>query len=135
MKNKRCPCNSKTPYTLCCGRYHKGKLNAPTAEALMRSRFSAYVVNDIQYIYRTWDKKTRPPLKVLRQNNPQIFTQLQILNHTYGNPQDETGTVEFIASYKIDNSEDIHQHHENSYFLKQNKRWVYVNEVSKIDIK
>jgi len=131
MKHKLCPCDSNKTYTLCCGRYHKGKLHAATAEALMRSRFCAYVLNDIQYIYRTWHKETRPPLKVLREDSSQSFTQLQILSHTNGNLEDETGTVEFIASYKLKDSDETHQHHENSYFIKQDKRWVYVNELSK----
>ncbi len=102
----------------------------------MRSRYSAYVKNNTQYIYRTWDENTRPSLKVLREESSQSFTCLQIMNTTKGNQDDETGTVEFIASYTLstDDIHEIHQHHENSYFIKRNNRWLYVNEKSKIDV-
>jgi len=99
----------------------------------MRSRFSAYVLNNAQYVYRTWGEDTRPPIKVLREDNSQLFTQLKIINTTDGSFEDETGTVEFIASYKMDDSNEVHQHHENSYFVKRNNRWLYLNELSKID--
>ncbi len=133
LKSSQCPCDSQKSYTLCCGRYHKGKIHAPTAEALMRSRFSAYVLNHAQYIYRTWDENTRPPLKVLREDNTQTFTKLKIINSTKGKADDETGTVEFIARYKNNESDEIHQHHEDSYFVKQKGRWLYVNKLSRID--
>lgn len=126
---KQCPCNSKQPYALCCGRYHKGKIHASTAEALMRSRFSAYVLKHIQYIYRTWDVDTRPPLNVLREDNSQVFTSLEIISTK---TEDNTATVEFIANYKINDSDDIQQHKENSYFVKRQGRWLYVNELSQI---
>lgn len=129
-KPNQCPCDSKMPYAICCGRYHKGKIHPPTAEALMRSRFSAYVLNNAQYIYRTWDQNTRPPLKVLREDNSQIFTQLEIISFTKGGLHDETGTVEFIANYKLNDINDIHRHHENSYFVKQKNHWLYVNVLS-----
>lgn len=55
-----CPCGSGFPYDKCCGKYHAGAA-APTAEALMRSRFSAFVLRDEDYVLRTWDPDTRPP--------------------------------------------------------------------------
>ena len=126
-KLKQCPCNSKTPYATCCGRYHKGNIHAPTAESLMRSRFSAYVLNNAKYVYRTWDKETRPPLKILKEDNLQKFIHLEIIASTEGSIHDETGIVEFIASYKTGDNNDTQQHHENSYFIKQKNRWLYVN--------
>jgi len=103
----------------------------------MRSRFSAYVTNNTQYIYRTWCKDTRPPLNVLRENNNQIFTKLEIISSDKGQMNDTSGTVEFIASYIVENTQvsakEIHQHRENSYFLKKQGKWEYVNELSKID--
>lgn len=132
LKTSLCPCNSKQKYVLCCGKYHKGKLHAPTAETLMRSRFSAYVTKNIQYIYRTWSIDTRPPLYILRAENDQVFTQLEIISSENGQISDTTGTVEFIASYILGNSEQVHQHHEHSYFLKKQGKWEYVNELSKM---
>jgi len=134
-----CPCGSSLNYNLCCGRYHKGKLHAPTAEALMRSRYSAYVLGHTHYIYRTWDKQNRPPLAVLKEDNSQQFTHLEIISTTKGNKEDSSGTVEFIASYHIteqisaESKKDVFKHHENSYFEKQNNKWKYINTLSKID--
>ncbi len=136
LKNKPCPCGSNKQYSRCCGVYHKGKIPAPTAEKLMRSRYSAYITSNVQYVYRSWDVNTRPPLTVLREDSSQIFTHLEILNTTKGDVNDETGTVEFIASYILKNDTEnanILQHHENSYFIKHKNRWVYVNELSKIE--
>ena len=137
MKTYLCPCNSQKQYALCCGKYHKGKLHAQTAEALMRSRFSAYVTKNMQYIYRTWSKETRPSLSILREENDQVFTQLEIISSDKGQINDTSGTVEFIASYILGSTKtdmnEVHQHHENSYFLKKQGKWEYVNELGKID--
>ena len=127
LKSNLCPCYSNKPYTVCCGRYHKGKIHAPTAEDLMRSRYSAYVLNNSQYIYRTWDENTRPPLKILREDNSQVFTRLEIISANRGGRCDETGSVEFVANYKLNDYNEIHQHRENSYFVKRKNRWLYVN--------
>ena len=100
----------------------------------MRSRYSAYVLNNAQYVYRTWDENTRPPLKVLRDDSSQHFIRLEVISAKNGNAEDDSGTVEFIANYSIDESGEEHQHHENSYFVKQNKLWVYVNELNKVNL-
>ncbi|HWS26863.1 MAG TPA: YchJ family metal-binding protein, partial [Xanthomonadales bacterium] len=54
-----CPCGSQLPYRDCCGHYHAG-VAAPDALALMRSRYSAYVLGDRDYLLRTWHASTRP---------------------------------------------------------------------------
>ncbi|MFZ2176709.1 MAG: YchJ family metal-binding protein, partial [Rhodococcus sp. (in: high G+C Gram-positive bacteria)] len=56
----RCPCLLGEPYDDCCGRYHRGVTTAPTAERLMRSRFSAFAVLDAEYLLATWHPSTRP---------------------------------------------------------------------------
>ena len=55
-----CPCLSGEQYADCCGRFHAGEAEAPTAEQLMRSRYSAFVVLDAGYLLRTWHPETRP---------------------------------------------------------------------------
>ena len=143
MKQPLCPCHSNQPYIKCCRRYHQGKIPAPSAETLMRSRYSAYVLNETQYLYRTWDKTTRPSLLQLRQQSDQTFTSLDIINTHKGTQNDDTGTVEFIAHYILKGSaegsaEDSvkpYQHHEESYFVKQKGHWKYVKEVCKLDSK
>lgn len=48
-----CPCGAAATYEDCCGRFHRGEAEAPTPEALMRSRFSAFVRGEVRYLYRT----------------------------------------------------------------------------------
>ncbi len=55
-----CPCGSGAVFGACCEPIHDGA-PAPTAEALMRSRYSAFVVGDEDHIFRTWHPRTRPP--------------------------------------------------------------------------
>lgn len=123
---KKCSCQSGQSYVLCCGRYHKGKLHAPTALALMRSRYSAYVIGNAQYLYRSWHVSTRPALQSLRDSchdESQKFTSLDIIALTKGGVDDETGTVEFIATY--DSNGKSEKLHENSKFSRLNGHWVY----------
>lgn len=123
-ESKRCPCNSGFTYGECCGKYHAGA-KAPTAEALMRSRFSAFVVGDEDYLMRTWDAASRPPeLKLNAPDAPSIrFYRLDILDVKDGGPLDDTGIVEFEAFYKGDAKGS---QHERSRFARHDSGWVYV---------
>lgn len=94
----RCPCNTGLSYDECCGRYHAGAV-APTAETLMRSRFSAFVTRDADYLLRTWDPDTRP-FDLTLVDLPVQFYRLDILDTVGGGPLDQEGVVEFEAFYK-----------------------------------
>ena len=59
MGGPACPCGLADDYDACCGRFHAGT-PAPTAEALMRSRYSAFAVGDAGYLLRTWHPSRRP---------------------------------------------------------------------------
>ena len=76
--SRRCPCTSGLSFGECCGKYHAGA-KAPTAEALMRSRFSAFVSGDEDYLLRTWDPVTRPGSLDLA-DSPIRFYRLDILD-------------------------------------------------------
>ena len=94
----------------------------------MRSRYSAYVLGDAQYIYRTWDETTRPSLQSLRASfktkETSEFISLKIVSTSKGEVDDDTGTVEFIAAYgDINKPQSLH---ENSYFRRNKGRWVYL---------
>ena len=58
--NQACLCGSGLTYAKCCGRYHSGEHHPPTAEALMRSRFTAYALRDADYLLVSWDAGKRP---------------------------------------------------------------------------
>ncbi|MEV8148287.1 YchJ family protein [Arthrobacter sp. NPDC080073] len=118
-----CPCLSGEPYAECCGRFHRGDADAPTAEQLMRSRYSAFVVLDSDYLLRTWHPDTRPAALDL---DPDIeWRRLDILATHGGGPLDTEGTVEFAAHYRSDGERGVQR--ENSRFLRIDRRWYYLD--------
>ncbi|AKK11050.1 YchJ family protein [Corynebacterium uterequi] len=98
--SKRCPCGTGLTYSECCGVYHGStRKPAPTAVALMRSRFSAFVVGDAEYLLRTWHPLSRPERLDLS-DSPIRFYRLDIHDTVAGGPFDSAGVVEFEAFYK-----------------------------------
>ncbi|WP_237774210.1 YchJ family protein [Actinosynnema sp. ALI-1.44] len=121
-RQQTCPCDSGKSYTECCGVLHRGDATANTAEALMRSRYSAYAVGDEGYLLRTWHSTTRPQRVDF---DPALrWTGLEILGTTGGSPFHTAGTVEFNASYRQNGRAEVM--HENSGFAREDGRWVYV---------
>lgn len=118
-----CPCQSSETYDDCCGRFHRGEALAPTAERLMRSRYSAYAVGNVAYLLTTWHPSTRPV--ALELDTDVRWFRLDIVSRTRGSMLDNEGTVEFRAHYRIDGAAD--QQHENSTFVRENGAWLYVN--------
>ena len=62
-----CPCGSKLSHAGCCGPRLSGEQPAETPEALMRSRYTAYVLRDAAYLQASWHPSTRPAQLGLRQ--------------------------------------------------------------------
>ncbi|NUT33267.1 MAG: hypothetical protein HOV79_09350, partial [Hamadaea sp.] len=91
-----CPCGLGQPYPDCCGRWHAGA-DAPTAEALMRSRFAAFARGLPAYLLRTWHPSTRPADLDLT-DGPR-FTRLEVVSAERGTMFDTVGTVRFRAHY------------------------------------
>ncbi|MFH9007826.1 YchJ family protein [Streptomyces afghaniensis] len=119
MTSRSCPCGLPQAYEACCGRYHSGSAAAPTAEALMRSRYSAFVKGDAGYLLRTWHPRTRPGTLEL---DPRMrWTGLEILDASDGSAFHSAGTVEFRASYRGGSL------HERSRFERVDGAWVYVD--------
>nr|WP_309110761.1 YchJ family metal-binding protein [Saccharothrix sp.] len=118
-----CPCGLGEPYETCCGPFHAGAKTAPTAEALMRSRFTAFALRNEAYLLQTWHPTTRP--KRIDFDPDQHWTHLKIHHRTEGTPFHTTGTVEFTAHYRYRG--DPQELHENSHFVRENNRWLYVN--------
>jgi SEC-C motif domain protein len=118
----RCPCLSGLPYVECCGPFHSGAA-APTAERLMRSRYSAYAVGLVDYLLDTWHPTSRPDALEL---DPGIrWYRLDILARSGGGILDRDGTVEFEAHYRQDGTAGVQ--HEVSRFLKEGGRWFYLD--------
>jgi SEC-C motif-containing protein len=119
-----CPCGSGSAYSACCGPLHEGTDTAQTALQLMRSRYSAFAVGDGAYLLATWDRATRPATV---DPDPVIeWRRLQIRDVTSGTEADETGTVEFVAHYWDSERREYGRHHENSRFIRHDRRWFYV---------
>lgn len=123
-----CPCGSQKTLQDCCLPYIRGQLKAPTAEALMRSRYSAHVLLAIDYLWHSWSPEQR-----LRSNKSEIqawaescdWLGLQILATRQGGPEDREGIVEFVAVFR--QAGQIQQHHEVSLFRKTLDTWFYID--------
>ncbi|MFD3561677.1 YchJ family protein [Streptomyces sp. NPDC058686] len=118
-----CPCGLPSPYDACCGRYHSGGANAPTAEALMRSRYCAFAVKDAVYLLRTWHPATRPTVVTFDPGTK--WTGLEILGTSEGTAFHSTGTVTFRARYTDGGRPG--SLHERSRFTRLDGAWVYVD--------
>jgi SEC-C motif-containing protein len=112
-----CHCGLPESYDACCGRFHAGSAHAPTAEALMRSRYSAFVVGDAAYLYATWDPMTRP--RSVEVDDDTRWTGLEIVGRTGGGVFEQRGTVDFRAMHASGVVA------ENSAFRREAGRWVY----------
>lgn len=134
----RCPCGSGETYGGCCGRYHApfaqtGQLRAPSPEALMRSRFTAFALGLADYLLASWHPSTRPASLELDQQLR--WYRLDILSRA-GGPFDSVGTVEFAAYYRsvpgLPENQRVHGvQTEVSRFTKEKGVWYYLDgEVS-----
>jgi len=123
---KPCPCGSGHDYGECCEPYINGLRNAPTAEALMRSRYSAYVEHAIDYIVKTCaeDEQERIDINQTKSwSERSKWLGLEILATEKGGLADTEGIVEFEASYEMDGLRDTH--HERARFKRHNGVWLY----------
>lgn len=117
-KATTCPCDSGKPYTNCCQPCHAGT-PAPNAEALMRSRYSAFVLGLEYYLLNTWHPATRPSALHL-QDDATKWLGLQVKRSQTTN---DRATVEFIARYKVNGK--AQRLHEVSRFEQEEQRWYY----------
>jgi SEC-C motif-containing protein len=123
--SSRCPCLSGSTYGECCAPYHRGEAFAPTAERLMRSRYSAFVVRNTDYLLATWHASTRPDTLTL--DADQRFYRLDIEGASGGGLLESTGTVDFVAHSVTAGT--VEQQHENSRFVKESGRWFYLSAI------
>ena len=119
-----CPCGSRLRYANCCGLWHAGEqqLQAPDAERLMRSRYSAYVLGRQDYLLATWHSGTRPAH--LDPLDPAVrWLGLEVRRHVE-NGRDQA-QVEFVARSKVGGQ--ARRLHELSRFVRDAGRWYYVD--------
>lgn len=123
-----CPCGSGQSLSACCGRWHEGPqhLQAPDAQTLMRSRYSAYVLDRLDYLRDTWHPRTRPA--DLAPNPPGLrWLGLEVRSHRVTGP--DLAEVAFVARSKLGGR--AHRLHEHSRFeraaLEGAPRWYYID--------
>jgi len=116
----KCPCNPSKLYIDCCKKAHQNIHSVSTAEALMRSRYSAFVMANIDYLQKSQHSATRPSnlekKEILTWTKSVEWIKLDVLEVT-------ENTVEFKAFFYENNSLNVI--HENSFFEKENNHWVY----------
>jgi SEC-C motif domain protein len=122
-----CPCGSGKPFEFCCGPLIAGR-PAPSAEALMRSRYSAFVIGDLDYL-----QKTSAGEAALKFNRTELalslagteWLGLEILNTEAGQVGDDSGSVTFTARFRENGR--LHVQGERSEFRRIGGEWRYVS--------
>lgn len=117
-----CPCGNNK-YSDCCTRYIEGGAPAPTAEALMRSRYTAYTQLREDYLLATWHISTRPASLDLAADVATKWIGLEVKRHEQQDA--DHAIVEFVARYKVNGR--AHRLHEVSRFVREGGRWFYVD--------
>jgi SEC-C motif-containing protein len=126
--NEPCPCGTGASTGDCCGRYIHGLQLAPTAEALMRSRYSAYVLGEIDWIVKSHDPTSAEEVdrkSTEKWSKEAKWNGLEIRARAKGEPTDEVGEVEFVAKYEVEGQSVAH--HERARFRRQEGTWYYVD--------
>ncbi|SMX89431.1 SEC-C motif-containing protein [Brevibacterium sp. 239c] len=121
-----CPCSGMPPgadYDNCCRPALDAETWPTTAEALMRSRYTAFARGNEDHLFRTWHAKTRP--RDIGLDSDTVWLGLEIMDTTDGLETDETGTVHFRATCRDNLGE--HTLEENSAFVRRAGRWVYLD--------
>lgn len=126
---KTCFCGSDQPYSRCCGPIIKGAASAVSAEKLMRSRYSAYVMAEVDYLFETTHVSKRAALikkDIAQWSKSNSWQKLEIVTA-------DTFSVEFKAYFK-DRSGKNQIHHEKSTFVFENGSWYYLDGIFNEDI-
>jgi SEC-C motif-containing protein len=117
-----CPCGSGKPFEACCGPALDGSRPPATAEALMRSRFTAHVARDFGYLHRTYAPTAKLPFTGEEDPSTLGWSRLVIHSHEPGSNPD-TAFVDFTAFFVDQNGE--HPLQEKSEFRRTDGRWLY----------
>jgi SEC-C motif-containing protein len=126
---KKCFCGNEVPYSQCCAPFITGAGFADSPEKLMRSRYSAYVMAAVDYLYDTTHISRRAltsKIEIQQWAKSNSWKQLQIIS-----AHDQA--VEFKAHYQGRNGR-LHVHHERSTFVQQEGRWYYLDGIFGEDI-
>jgi SEC-C motif-containing protein len=124
---KVCPCGSQKRFLDCCGLYIQKKILPETPEALMRSRYTAYVEERIDYIRRTMRGAALLSFDKKSASRKVVWLGLEVISSSHDQNNPSIGYVEFKARYR-DNQETVCIH-ERSKFERIERKWYYVDKV------
>ena len=127
-----CPCGSGLELEACCGPIIAGERRAATPEALMRSRYTAYALREVDHILATHDPETRAqvdPKETRDWAERTSWQSLQILDTQGGGPADDRGEVEFVARFRDEKGREL-SHHERSTFVRRDGQWYFADGVA-----
>jgi len=122
-----CYCGHLKPYTDCCEKAHRNIAEAKTAEQLMRSRYSAFVLANGDYLMATHHTSTRPTKEkkaIVNWAKSVKWIKLEVLETSAGQENDTKGTVTFNAYFFENGKVDVI--HEKSAFVRENNLWSYL---------
>jgi SEC-C motif-containing protein len=138
MTDQTCPCRAmdsqQLAYSACCARYIEERLPAPSAEALVRSRYTAFAIGDIDYLVDSLAPESRHDFDrkaITHWSRSSQWLGLEILSTEQGPTGDETGYVEFVAHFTSEG--ERYSHRERSLFRHdaQNGRWYFLEEANR----
>jgi SEC-C motif-containing protein len=123
-----CPCGSGMPYTVCCEPVIAERRQVKTAEALLRARYTAYVMRTIDFIFKNIDPlkypKTKTSVEATRElSEGSTWNGLKIINAQKGSAGDDEGIIEFESYYRRNGIDYIQ--HEIAVFGKLDGKWIY----------
>lgn len=119
-RSSACPCGGGN-YHDCCGAYLRREAWPATAEELMRSRYTAFVLRDVEYLLRTWHPRTRPETIDL---DERTWTGLTITEQVDGTEDDQMGIIGFVATWVAAGEHGSQT--ERSAFVRRAGRWFYL---------
>ena len=123
-----CPCGSGLSYAKCCKPIITEKKKAPTAESLMRSRYSAYAKHEIDWLYKSAGEQVQKEFdaeQTRKWAESATWSGIEVVAKEGGEKKDTTGVVEFIAHYSV--GETSYDHHERSVFEKIDGAWRFID--------
>ncbi len=119
-----CPCGSAQTLETCCGPFISGEL-APTAETLLRARYTAFVQGNIRYLSDTLSPQFQDAFDEIEAEKTAAnakWKELEIRAVTDGGVDDETGAIEFVARFRLNGQKRVH--HEMAKFRREAGRWM-----------
>mgnify|MGYP000268253761 CR=1 FL=1 len=122
-----CYCGNNKTYKTCCEVFHLSNGKTETAEQLMRSRYSAFVLADGNYLMQTHHASTQPISEkkaIVKWAKSVEWIKLEVLESNKGLKNNTEGTVTFNAYFFENGKVDVI--HEKSAFIKENNTWYYL---------